>query len=442
MQTRLAAFIKDSPEGQEAEAIIRTCVHCGFCLATCPTYQLLGDELDSPRGRIYLMKQMLEGEPVTQKTQLHLDRCLTCRACETVCPSGVRYGRLVDIGRGIVEKKVGRSVAAGAMRYALRQTLPHPGMFGPLLKLGRGVRPLLPGSLKESIPPPAQQMDKMQSAKTWPPARHMRKMLLLDGCVQPVLAPAINAATARVLDRLGISLIKAENAGCCGAISYHLNAQQEGLDYMRRNVDAWWPYVGNDAGMDSAQGPQGAEGVEAIVMTASGCGVTVKEYGHLLRHDAAYAEKAARISELSRDISEILEAETSALFPLLDSVPVDTRKSAIAFHSPCTLQHGMQIRGVVEKILIAAGFDLTIVPDAHLCCGSAGTYSILQPELSQQLLKNKVMALEAGNPIRIVTANIGCLMHVQSGTSLLVNHWIEILDERLLIRQRQAQNQA
>ena len=433
MQTRLAAFIKDSPEGQEAEAIIRTCVHCGFCLATCPTYQLLGDELDSPRGRIYLMKQMLEGEPVTQKTQLHLDRCLTCRACETVCPSGVRYGRLVDIGRGIVEKKVGRSVAASAMRYALRQALPNPGMFAPLLKLGRGVRPLLPGSLKDSIPLPVQGMNKIQSAETWPPARHMRRMLLLDGCVQPTLAPTINVATARVLDKLGISLIKAENAGCCGAISYHLNAQQEGLDYMRRNVDAWWPYVKNGAGIDFTQGPQEAEGVEAIVMTASGCGVTVKEYGHLLRHDAAYAEKAARISELSRDISEILEAETSTLLPLFNNLPVEAKKPKIAFHSPCTLQHGMQIRGVVEKILIAAGFELTVVPDAHLCCGSAGTYSILQPELSQQLLKNKVMALESGDPVRIVTANIGCLMHVQSGTSLPVNHWIEILDEKLLM---------
>jgi glycolate oxidase iron-sulfur subunit len=258
-------------------------------------------------------------------------------------------------------------------------------------------------------------------------------MLLLDGCVQPALAPTINVATARVLDKLGISLIKAESAGCCGAISYHLNAQQEGLDYMRRNVDAWWPYVKNGAEIDTAQGQQGAGGVEAIVMTASGCGVTVKEYGHLLRHDAAYAEKAARISELSRDISEILEAETPTLLPLLNSLPVDTKKSTIAFHSPCTLQHGMQIRGVVEKILIAAGFELTVVPDAHLCCGSAGTYSILQPELSQQLLKNKVIALESGDPVRIATANIGCLVHVQSGTSLPVNHWIEILDEKLLM---------
>jgi glycolate oxidase iron-sulfur subunit len=212
-------------------------------------------------------------------------------------------------------------------------------------------------------------------------------------------------------------------------VSYHLNAQQEGLDYMRRNVDAWWPYVGMED-----DGGEGAAGVEAIVMTASGCGVTVKEYGHLLRHDPAYAEKAARISELTKDISEILEAETQALVSLLDSPLANTggeKKTRLAFHSPCTLQHGMRIRDVAEKILVAAGFELTYVPDAHLCCGSAGTYSILQPELSQQLLKNKVMALESGQPTRIATANIGCLMHVQSGTSLPVEHWIEILDEKL-----------
>ena len=429
MQTHLADFIKDSPEGQEAEAILRNCVHCGFCLATCPTYQLLGDELDSPRGRIYLIKQVLEGAPVTQKTQLHLDRCLTCRACETVCPSGVQYGRLVDIGRGIVEKKVARSFAAGAVRYALRQTLPNAGVFASLLKLGRSTRPLLPGVLRDSIP----RIKNSQSAGptlSQPPVQHQRKMLVLEGCVQPTLAPNINAATARILDKLGISLIKAPNAGCCGAVSYHLNAQQEGLDYMRRNVDAWWPYVG----MEDDVGGEGAVGVEAIVMTASGCGVTVKEYGHLLRHDPVYAERAARISELTKDISEIVEAETQALVSLLGGPLAnkgDAKKSRLAFHSPCTLQHGMRIRGVAEKILVAAGFELTYVPDAHLCCGSAGTYSILQPELSQQLLKHKVMALESGQPTRIATANIGCLMHVQSGTSLPVEHWIEILDEKL-----------
>ncbi|SEL61924.1 glycolate oxidase subunit GlcF [Nitrosovibrio tenuis] len=447
MQTNLADFIKDTPEGQEAEEILRTCVHCGFCLAACPTYQLLGDELDSPRGRIYLMKQVMEGAPVTEKTQLHLDRCLTCRACETVCPSGVRYGRLVDIGRSIVEKKVGRNLGAGTMRYALRRVLPNSGMFSSLLKLGQAVRPLLPGHLLDSIPP---AQTAQSGASSWPAARHARKMLILEGCVQPGLAPNINAATARVLDRLGISLIKAANAGCCGAVSYHLNAQQEGLDYMRRNVDAWWPYIASGPGIRAARGTKGAEAAEnfdsaeAIVITASGCGVTVKDYGHLLRHDPVYAGKAARVSAMAKDISEIVDAETRTLMSLLDRAPDNSGKRSnkpkLAFHSPCTLQHGMNIRGVAEKILIAAGFELTYVPDAHLCCGSAGTYSILQPELSQRLLVNKVAALESGAPARIATANIGCLMHVRGGTSLPVDHWIEILDEK--IRQDDEQTHA
>ncbi|HET7061951.1 MAG TPA: glycolate oxidase subunit GlcF [Nitrosospira sp.] len=427
MQTNLADFIKDTPEGQEAEEILRSCVHCGFCLAACPTYQLLGDELDSPRGRIYLMKQVLEGAPVTEKTQLHLDRCLTCRACETVCPSGVRYGRLVDIGRDIVEKKVGRDRSSGAVRYALRQVLPKPGVFRTLFKLGQTARPLLgllSVQLRESIP----QSKGTQSTSFWPPPRHPRKMLVLDGCVQPTLAPNINAAAARVLDRLGVSLIKASDAGCCGGLSYHLNAQQEGLDYMRRNIDAWWPYI---AGQSSgARGP--GEGVEAIVITASGCGVTVKDYGHLLRHDAEYAGRAAHVSAMAKDISEVIDAETETLLPLLkEGTLLEDEKQKLAFHSPCTLQHGMKIRGVVERILREAGFELTYVPDAHLCCGSAGTYSILQPELSKQLLANKVAALECGAPARIATANIGCLKHLQSGTRFPVDHWIEILDERL-----------
>ena len=417
MQTKLADFIKNSPQGQEADAILRSCVHCGFCLATCPTYQILGDELDSPRGRIYLMKQMLEGQPVTQKTQLHLDRCLTCRACETTCPSGVRYGELVDISRDLLEKQVKRDVRSDAVRYMLRKILPNSLIFNVFIKSGQAVRPFLPESLKKTIPV------KPKPAKKWPVANHVRKMLVLDGCVQPVLAPNINAATARVLDNLGISLIKAEKAGCCGAVAFHLNAQQEGLDYMRSNIDAWWSWVER-------------EKVEAIVVTASGCGVTVKEYGHLLRHDPIYAEKAAKISALAKDISEILHTELENIVRLMNKQYGNTNKTKLAFHSPCTLQHGMKIRGVVEKILVAAGFDLTIVPNAHLCCGSAGTYSILQPELSQQLLKNKVVALESGKPDQIATANIGCLMHLQGGTATTsVKHWIELVDERLACRE-------
>lgn len=411
MQTKLADFIKDFPQGQEADAILRSCVHCGFCLATCPTYQILGDELDSPRGRIYLMKQMLEGQSVTQKTQLHLDRCLTCRACETTCPSGVRYGELVDISRDIIEKQVKRDVRSVVLRYTLRKILPNAPVFNTLLRAGQAIRSFLPENLKKTIP------IRAKPTKTWPVARHARKMLVLDGCVQPALAPNINIASARVLDNLGISLIKAGNVGCCGAVTYHLNAQQEGLDYMRRNIDAWWPLVERKE-------------VEAIVVTASGCGVTVKEYGHLLRYDAAYAEKAASISDLAKDISEILQAELESLQRLI-RMDAFTHKIKLAFHSPCTLQHGMQIRGVIEKILLTAGFELSFVANAHLCCGSAGTYSILQPELSRQLLKNKVTALESGEPGQIATANIGCLMHLQSGTALPVKHWVELVDEQL-----------
>lgn len=412
MQTKLADFIKNSPQGQEADAILRSCVHCGFCLATCPTYQILGDELDSPRGRIYLMKQMLEGQPVTQKTQLHLDRCLTCRACETTCPSGVRYGALVDISRGIVEKQVKRNLGSEVLRYTLRKILPNPLLFNTFFKVGQVVRPFLPQKFKRKIPV------KPDPASAWPAERHARKMLVLDGCVQPSLAPNINAATARVLNSLGISLIKAENAGCCGAVTFHLNDQQDGLNYMRRNIDAWWPLLEQ-------------EGTEAIVMTASGCGVTVKEYGHLLSHDPDYAEKAENISALTKDISEVLLVEIENLQQLVQS-RLELNQTKLSFHSPCTLQHGMKIRGVVEKILMLAGFDLTVVPNAHLCCGSAGTYSILQPELSQQLLKNKIIALESGKPDQVATANIGCLMHLKNGTSTPVKHWIELLDERII----------
>ncbi len=406
MQTNLADFIKDTPEGREAESIVRSCVHCGFCLATCPTYQLLGDELDSPRGRIYLIKQMLEGAPVSEKTQLHLDRCLTCRACETTCPSGVRYSHLIDIGRHVVEQRIGRKPLEALQRHAMRKLLPNYILFKSLLKMGQTARPFLPAALQKTIP-------TAQLAKPWPTTQHARVMLVLDGCVQPGLAPNINAATARVLDKLGITLLRAQKAGCCGALSHHLNAQKDGLDYMRRNIDAWWPYVG--------------KGVEAVVMTASGCGATVKEYGYLLRHDSAYAEKAAHISELTRDISEILAAEQAALEKLLSPKP----RGKLAFHSPCTLQHGQKIVNVVETLLLQAGFELTPIADKHLCCGSAGTYSILQPEIAQQLLCNKVSALEGGAPEQIATANIGCLTHLQSGTSLRVRHWIELIDEVL-----------
>ncbi|MEW6612943.1 glycolate oxidase subunit GlcF [Thermithiobacillus tepidarius DSM 3134] len=401
MQTQLTDHFKQTPAGQEAESILRACVHCGFCTATCPTYQLLGDELDGPRGRIYLIKQVLEGATPSRKTQSHLDRCLTCRACESTCPSGVQYGRLADIGRELVEERVARPWRERLLRQALRRVIPYPRRFTPLLRFGQWFRPLLPTRLRAAVPP-------RQDPGPWPAPRHARRMLVLDGCAQPGLAPNINAAAARVLDRLGISLLRAPGAGCCGAVSYHLAAHDEGLDFMRRNIDAWWPAV--------------ESGAEAIVMTASGCGALVKEYGHLLRHDPAYAAKAARISALTRDIGEILTAED--LTPL--QVPAGPRR--IAFHAPCTLQHGQKLPNLVEDILTRAGFELTPVPDAHLCCGSAGTYSILQPDLSRQLRDDKLAALQAGAPALIATANIGCLTHLQGGTDMAVRHWIELLD--------------
>jgi glycolate oxidase iron-sulfur subunit len=406
MQTALADFVRDTPEGREADAILRKCVHCGFCTATCPTYLLLGDENDGPRGRIYLVKQILEGAAVTAKTQLHLDRCLTCRACETTCPSGVRYGRLADIGRKLVEERVARPLWQRAKRRAIAEVMPRRFLFASLLKLGRIARPLLPPRLAEKLPgatPPAG---------AWPAPRHSRRMLALAGCVQPVLSPDINAAAARVLDHIGISLIEAKRAGCCGALRFHLNYQDAGLADMRALIDAWWPHV--------------EAGAEAIVMTASGCGVTVKEYGHLLQHDARYAAKAAKISAMTRDISEVIEAEFSQIEPLLEK-----SGKRVAFQAPCSLQHGQNIKGVTERLLERAGFELTPVPDAHLCCGSAGTYSILQPELSESLMRNKLSALASGEPELIATANIGCLAHLQAGTEIPVKHWIVALEGRL-----------
>jgi len=409
MQTHLADFIKDTPQGREADAILRKCVHCGFCLATCPTYQLLGDELDGPRGRIYLIKQTLEGQTPTAKTQLHLDRCLTCRACETTCPSGVQYGRLLDIGRHTVDMQTRRSPLDLLVRKALRAITTNRVIFALLLKFGQRVSPLLPRALKRKVPHPVP-------TTAWPGGMHVRRMLVLEGCVQPSLSPNTNAAAARVLDRLGIMLARAPQAGCCGAIPHHLDAQHEGLDYMRHNIDMWWPYI--------------EQGVEAIVITASGCGVMVADYGHLLADDQAYAAKARRVSALAKDIGEIIFDEKDRLKAIAPQISRHT-PDRIAFHSPCTLQHGLKMPGKVEALLADFGFDLTTVPDMHLCCGSAGTYSILQPQLSQQLLKNKITALESDQPSVIVTANIGCQSHLQTATDLPVIHWIEVLDARL-----------
>jgi glycolate oxidase iron-sulfur subunit len=404
MQTNLSDDYRDTPQGREADSILRACVHCGFCTATCPTYQLLGDELDSPRGRIYLIKQVLEGANVTASTQKHLDRCLTCRSCETTCPSGVRYGRLVDIGRELVEKKVSRGILENLRRILLRKIIPYPKRMLPFLRTGQLLKPILPEVLKRNVPD-AQKRDR------WPTQTHARKMLALAGCVQSIATPQTNAATAQLLGKIGIQLVEAANSGCCGAVSHHLSAHEEGLDFMRRNIDAWWPYI--------------EQGAEAIVITASGCGAVVKDYGELLRHDTEYADKAKRVSELAKDIAEVLQNEH------LPPVKQQLKKVKVAFHSPCTLQHGQQVNGIVESILNKTGFQLTQVADAHLCCGSAGTYSILQPELSQRLLKNKLTALMQGEPDVIVTANIGCQLHIASATGKPVQHWVELLHESL-----------
>lgn len=409
MQTQLAEFIRNTSDGREAEDILRACVHCGFCTATCPTYQLLGDELDGPRGRIYLIKQVLEGQQPTAKTRLHLDRCLTCRACETTCPSGVRYGRLVDIGRHVVDAKVPRRGADRAVRWALRTFVPRAGLFGAAMKAGRAVRGVLPQVLKDKVP-------LARAAGPWPSVRHSRRMLTLAGCVQPSMAPSINAAAARVLDALGISLLEAPGAGCCGAVRHHLNDHDGGKADMKRNIDAWWPMI--EAGE-----------IEAIVMTASGCGAQVKDYAYLLREDPAYAERAQRVSAMTQDIGETIVAEAHALEGLLASRKL--KSEPLAWHAPCSLQHGLKLRGGVERILTAAGFELTAVRDSHLCCGSAGTYSLLQPELSHTLRDNKLAALSEGGAGMIASANIGCITHLQSGTRTPVRHWIEWLDLRL-----------
>jgi glycolate oxidase iron-sulfur subunit len=399
MFSKFSADFNNTPKAQEAQAILRRCVHCGFCNATCPTYQLKGDELDGPRGRIYLLKQMFEGNQVTQQTQLHLDRCLSCRSCETTCPSGVEFGRLADIGRHLIDQKVPRTWQQRLFRHALLWCLPYPKRFSRLIGLARWVRPALPAKLKNKIP-------NRQPDRLWPESRHARKILLLDGCVQGSLAPKINTSTARVLDQLGISAIRLPNAGCCGALNYHLSDQSGGLDKMRRVIDACWPHI--------------ESGVEAIIMTASGCGAMLKDYGKLFRDDPAYAIKAEWFSALCKDISEVLGNE--------DVSKLTITPSKIAFQSPCSLQHAQQLNGVTETLLTKLGFNLTPVNEAHLCCGSAGAYSLLQPEIADQLRTRKLDNLQQNQPELIATANIGCLLHLQEKANIPIMHWIELLD--------------
>lgn len=415
MQTQLAAEFAATPDGQEAQAILRRCVHCGFCTATCPTYKLLGDELDGPRGRIYLIKQVLEGATPTRATQSHLDRCLTCRNCETTCPSGVDYGHLLDIGRKVVAQRVPRPATERAVRWLLREGLTSP-LFGPLMRLGQTVRPLLPRPLQAKVP-------QRRDGGAWPQTARARRVLMLAGCVQPAMAPNINAATARVLDAAGIQTLVAPRAGCCGAIRHHLDDTLGALAEMRANIDAWWPWI---------EPSDGSAPVEAIVINASGCGVMVKDYGHALRHDPAYAHKAQRVSALARDVCELLPELTPAWRQRLRGGLPAGVPQRLVFHPPCTLQHGQRLRGVVEQHLAELGFSVALAAqESHLCCGSAGTYSVLQPTLSTQLRDRKLTHLQAMQPQVIASANIGCIAHLQSGTEIPVRHWIELVDEAL-----------
>nr|VFK52644.1 MAG: glycolate oxidase iron-sulfur subunit [Candidatus Kentron sp. TUN]VFK52969.1 MAG: glycolate oxidase iron-sulfur subunit [Candidatus Kentron sp. TUN]VFK53515.1 MAG: glycolate oxidase iron-sulfur subunit [Candidatus Kentron sp. TUN] len=401
MKTSIAPAYQNTPEGLDADTILRTCVHCGLCTATCPTYQLLGDERDSPRGRIYLIKQVLEGKSVSRITRFHLDRCLICNACETTCPSGVRYHHLLHIGRGIMDKKAPRPLHQRLQRLALRKILPYPKRLSPIVRLGRMIRPVLPNALGRQIP-------QYQNLPPLPHRRHQRKVLMLEGCAQSVMTPKTNAALTRILDRIDTAVVRASKTGCCGAVSYHLAADSEGMVFMRRNIDAWWPYV--------------EAGIEGIIISASGCGAMVKDYGYIFRHDPEYAEKAARISWLVRDpVTLLADADPEKL-------GVACKGRRIAFHAPCSLQHGLRLSGRIESLLKKLGFTLTSVSDAHLCCGSAGTYSLLQPALSQRLLVNKLSHLEEGKPEVIATANVGCQLSLQTRASVPVQHWIELLD--------------
>ena len=412
MQTNLASEYLGTLAGQEAEAILRKCVHCGFCTATCPTYQTLGDELDGPRGRIYLIKQVLEGQTPTRATQEHLDRCLTCRNCESTCPSGVQYGHLVDIGRKVVEEKVQRPTGERVQRWLLREGLSSP-LFSPAMKLGKSVRSLLPESIKAKVPEKAEH-------GAWPTRQHARKVLLHTGCVQPSMLPNINYASARVLDAVGIETVVVKQSQCCGAVKYHLNDHDGGKAQMRANIDAWWPAI--EAGE-----------VEYIVSNASGCGAMIKDWAHILRHEPEYAAKAARVTAITRDLSELLPDVLPELAQKLQG-KVQVAQAPMAYHPPCTLQHAQRLKGVVETNLTKLGFQLmTARTESHLCCGSAGTYSVLQPVLSKTLRDRKLRALDeaVSMPVAILSANIGCIVHLQSGTDVPVRHWVEVLDEAL-----------
>ncbi|MDO4904402.1 MAG: glycolate oxidase subunit GlcF [Lautropia sp.] len=406
METHLAERFRDTPEGIEAETILRKCVHCGFCTATCPTYQVMGDERDGPRGRIYLMKQVLEGKPATLATLTHLDRCLTCRNCESTCPSGVKYSHLLDIGRKIVEDSVERPLAQRVARKGLVWLVDQRTLFEGLMKTARSMRPVLPAAIKAKVP-------VAREAGDWPTTAHAEKVLMLNGCVQGAMLPGVDRATARVLDRLGVGVIIDPASGCCGSLKFHLNEQDRALAEMKRNIDVWWPYI------ESGR-------VHAILMNASGCGAMLKEYGHVLRNDPVYAERAARVSEITVDAIEWL---TKRLGDRKPAAPLRTQK--LVFHPPCTLQHAQKIRGEVEKLLTTWGAELLPFNEPHLCCGSGGVNSVLEPAIGRQLRARKLGHLQANRPEVILSANVGCISHLAGGTDTPVMHWIEWIETRL-----------
>lgn len=399
MRAPIAPILESTEYAEEAAKIVRSCVHCGFCNATCPTYQLTGDELEGPRGRIYLIKALLEDGTASAATQTHLDQCLLCRNCETTCPSGVQYGRLAEIMRPEVNALTPWPWYQRLQRWLIATVVPYPRRLAPLVAMGRFVRPLLPRVLARKIPP----------RQTLPPAPVVagdRRVLLLGGCAQPVLSPAIDAAARAVFARVGIELL-ALNTGCCGALPAHLGYAERAAEFARRNLDAWWPHI--------------EAGAEAVIATSSGCGVQLKDYATLLRNDPAYAERARRVQDLVRDPVEILDP--AALAPLLR----DEARESIAFQAPCTLQHGQRLAGRVEGLLTELGWTLAAVAEPHLCCGSAGSYSLLHPATSTALAQRKLDHLLAGAPARIVTANVGCQLHLGAHAAVPVSHWLEVL---------------
>jgi glycolate oxidase iron-sulfur subunit len=412
VQTRLSEEYKSTAVGNEAEKILRSCVHCGFCNATCPTYRILGDELDGPRGRIYLIKGLLEGKEVSEKSQLHLDRCLTCLACETSCPSGVEYGRLAEIGRQEINKKLKRTFSERSYRYLIRQILPYPKRFSLLLMIGQSIRFLLPNKFRRMIPVKTTNKDPIRKIESSTSVL-TRKMILFSGCVQPSLSPATNCASTRLLNKLGIETINSRDEKCCGAINHHMAVDDTGHAFIKNNIDAWWPHI--------------EQGVEAIVISASGCGTMIKDYGYLLRNDPVYKDKAHKVATMAKDVGEIIAAEDVA--KLRKIIKVSSKK--IAFQNPCSLQHGQKMQNNTEDLLKNIGYDICSVEDANQCCGSAGTYSLLQTELSEKLRRKKLNSLEAVKPDVILTANIGCQLHLQQATDITVRHWIEILEEDL-----------